>query len=446
VSVASGAGNDRAVWPSFVWSSLGIAIAAGFGLGGFLYVAETLGVRGGLWLPAAAQAHGHIQLFGWAGLMVLGIGLHFLPRLLGAPLSHPGRAQIILVLFLTGLILRSVTQPALALVAAGIPALVVRVGLTTSGLLELAAATLFVGLLGQTLRSSPSLRQRTGVWMVLPFFAVAFIAFWLALVVNLAGLAVAVLSGHVVIEVWIDRLEISLALYGFLIPVAVAMSVRTFPLYFRTPQVRLGVLRAGLVISLTGLGLRAFGELAERSVSLAVGQLLQAIALLSFAFGVGIFARRRPLPRQPVRLTTDAIQLHVITAWLWLLVTAVLLALSSFATMGVIRVTIPGDAERHLLGAGFITLLILGVGAHLLPGFARRPLRSRGLVWTTLALANVAAILRVGPLFLPADLPSNAIGRLFAAAGLAGVAALVLFAVNLLPQQRKLTGRINASL
>lgn len=138
-----------------------MAIAAGFGLGGFLFVAQSLGVPGDLWWLATAQAHGHIQLVGWAGLMVLGIGLHFLPRLVGVPLSHPNQARAVLVLFLTSLILRAAAQPPLALVPPGIPALMTRAGQAGSGFLELMAATLCVGTLGRTLRHRRNLRERT---------------------------------------------------------------------------------------------------------------------------------------------------------------------------------------------------------------------------------------------------------------------------------------------
>ena len=80
---------------------------------------------------------------------------------------------------------------------------------------------------------------------------------------------------------------------------------------------------------------------------------------------------------------------------------------------------------------GTVTPPILGVGAHLLPGFARRPLRGQRLVWLTLALGNAGALLRVGPLLLP-DAPSAAVaGGLSAAVGGAGLVAVVAFGVNL---------------
>src|SRR3954454_21212899 len=61
--------------PPFIWTATLLAIVGGFGLGGSLFLHQTA------WPVPAAQAHGHVQLFGWAGLLILGVGLHLLPRL-----------------------------------------------------------------------------------------------------------------------------------------------------------------------------------------------------------------------------------------------------------------------------------------------------------------------------------------------------------------------------
>src|SRR5437868_15244161 len=104
--------------PIFVWTDATLWIVAGYGLGGALFGA-LFGPRPGLWWPAAAQAHGHVQVFGWAGLMVLGVGLHFLPRLRGAALAVPALAPWVLALYGGGVALRAVAQP----LAAARPAL-----------------------------------------------------------------------------------------------------------------------------------------------------------------------------------------------------------------------------------------------------------------------------------------------------------------------------------
>ena len=76
-------GQDNDIWPPFVWTAVMLALTAGFGLGRMLFAAPVLGLPVGAWWPAAAQVHAHVQLFGWAGLMVLGVAFHFLPRLRG---------------------------------------------------------------------------------------------------------------------------------------------------------------------------------------------------------------------------------------------------------------------------------------------------------------------------------------------------------------------------
>lgn len=83
---------------------------------------------------------------------------------------------------------------------------------------------------------------------------------------------------------------------------------------------------------------------------------------------------------------------------------------------------------RHALGAGLVTLLILGMAPRLVPGFVGRPLHSARLVWATLGLGNGAALLRVAPLFLPS---SPVVLGLMGIAGVLGVAAVACLAWNL---------------
>ncbi len=130
------------------------------------------------------------------------------------------------------------------------------------------------------------------------------------------------------------------------------------------------------------------------------------------------------------RPLADPIQLHALSAYGWLLVAAALLVWAGLSGLGVLVASAPRDAEQHALGAGFVTLLILGVGAHLLPGFANRPLRSRKLIWLTLGLGHAAALLRVGPFLAAPLLPAGLVSAFLAAAGLAGVAAVAAFGVN----------------
>lgn len=423
--------RDPALWRPFVTVSLGIATLAGFGLGGALFFAAAADVELGLWWPAAAQAHGHAQLFGWAGLMVLGVGFHFLPRLLGAPLYRPAVARWVLGLLAGGIVLRALAQPAVALDERAWLQDAVRVGYAASGVAEVAGASLAVWLLATTMRAARAARKNSEVWAVVPFFAIAFTGLWGALAANALTIIRAAGRNEALLASSADRVSLLLAFYLFLIPVAVAMAARTFPLYFRTPPPAKKLLNSGLALLVAGTAARLIGDQMERGRVLAGGEIAVAGAFGCFVVGLGIFARRLPLPRRPVRPLTDPIQLHAISAFGWLLFVAILLTMRGSDRFDGPGWRTPLDAEWHALGAGFVTPLILGVGAHLLPGFARRPLRSAGLIWMTLLLANGAALLRIGPVLAGDRLDVTIARSLTGVAGLLGIAALIAFAFNL---------------
>ncbi len=421
-----------AIWPPYIRASLVLAGTAGFSLGAALFAASELGLPLGPWWPAAAQAHGHVQVFGWAGLMVLGVGLHFLPRLRGTTLERQERARYVLALLVAGLVTRALSQPLLALPGGAAAPLTValRACLIGSGVLELLGVSLALWLFTDLLRRGPPLRARAGLWPVLPFFLTAFAAYWLATALNLVGLIAAAQATGALAPDRIDRLINLIAFHGFLLPLSVAMSERTFPLFFRTPRPRLPLLRAGLALLLAGLIARVAGDLAGVERLAGLGELIMAAAIALFIYALGVFAPRRPLPRQPVRPFRDPIQLHAISAYLWLAAVAVALAANGAAAFGLAITPVPLDAERHLLGAGFVTMLILGVGAHLLSSFANRRPRSAALLWATLLLGNLTALLRVGPLVFPALFPDGGAIAL-PAAGITGLAALIIFSLNL---------------
>lgn len=337
-----------------------------------------------------------------------------------------------LALHASGLALRALAQSLLAVTGPSFaPDVILRVCVVGSGVLELVAVSLAVWLLAQTVRRGPPLQARKGLRPVLPFFLTSFGALWLALVVNLIGLLSMVEQGQTLVAEQADRLTLHLALYGFLVPVAIAMAERTFPLFLRTRLPNLDLLRGGLLLLAAGLILRLAADSTGLHGVGGLGKLETGVALLLFVLASGIFAPRRPLPRQPVRVLSDPIQWHVISAYVWLAASALLLLVQGFADVRGEVMLAEDDAERHLLGAGFVTLLILGAGAYLLPGFARRPLRSHALLWATLVLANLAVVLRTAPLLLQAVFSASTSAALLSVAGLCGLLAVLLFGFNI---------------
>src|SRR5450759_4152412 len=116
-------------------TALLMGAGGGFLLATVLTLSRAFSVPLGVWWEAVAQAHGHLQLYGWAGLFVLGVALYFLPRLRGTPLVGARLVPWLLGSMIVGLVLRAVSQPGLATNLGS----VWRVGLVSSGVLEMVA-------------------------------------------------------------------------------------------------------------------------------------------------------------------------------------------------------------------------------------------------------------------------------------------------------------------
>ena len=116
-------------------TALLMGAGGGFLLATVLTLSRAFSAPLGAWWDAVAQAHGHLQLYGWAGLFVLGVTLHFFPRLRGTPLAGARLVPWLLGSMIVSLVLHAVSQPGLSTNLGS----VWRVGLVSSGVLEMGA-------------------------------------------------------------------------------------------------------------------------------------------------------------------------------------------------------------------------------------------------------------------------------------------------------------------
>src|SRR5262249_7694768 len=158
--------------------------------------------------------HGHLQLYGWAGLFVLGVALHFLPRLRGTPLMGARLVPWLLGILTMSLVLRAISQPVLLIY----PANIWRIGLMSSGVFELVALVCTLSIMVLTALSGPRPTTRPAYWSVLPFFAGAFCSLGIASIVNLVNLVQTAHTSGLVPSTG-DTLNVTLGLFGFLVPV-----------------------------------------------------------------------------------------------------------------------------------------------------------------------------------------------------------------------------------
>jgi hypothetical protein len=244
-------------------SALIVGGAGGFALATVLTLTASLHVPQGLWWRALVQTHGFLQLYGWAGLFALGVGAYVLPRLRGAPLALTEALGWILGLHLASLILRFACQPLAALTPSGLP----RAGLVASGVLEVAAIGLIYVCALLTLRHGPALTQRPAFVKILPLFGIALLSLGAAAVVNLVNMARLAQSSSGIVPEPGDSLNVTLGLFGFLVPIALAMSAQMLPTYaglMSFPQKLLWTLTtlyaSGLLLYISGMIAGSFGQ------------------------------------------------------------------------------------------------------------------------------------------------------------------------------------------
>jgi uncharacterized protein involved in response to NO len=425
--------RDRFPSLPFIWWAIGLALTAGFGQGMLLLLHLAAGNSSGLWWVAAVQAHGHIQLFGWGGMFALGVGLYFLPRLRGCPAPAPSAVRTAAVLMGGGLAMRALAQPTVAALEPSAFRTMAGGLLILSGLLELAGAALAVGALVRAAGQGPPLASRTGLVAVLPFALTFFSSLIIALTINASALAFDARSTGLVPGA-ADWIIVQLGLVGMLVTISAAVSSRTLPLFLRLRVPPQRELYAVFAVYLAGFLLRSTFPL-DLPPALqflpAFGTIVLGMAFLGLLVVIDVPFRRtlrarsgQAWPDVPEYRASDSL---ILPAYIWLGVAGLLLILEGLSWWG-LTPSPPLDAERHALGVGLVTLLILGMAVRLIPGFSGRKLHSAGLVWATVWLGNAAVILRVVPLFLPS---SQMKLTLLGSAGLFGLAAVACLGWNL---------------
>ena len=95
---------------NYIWTALRFALFGGFAIVAHLTFVIGYDFNLGDGFVGLIQTHGHVQLVGWAGLFIMGMSLHFMPRLTGVAFSNPKLVRKVLWLMTAGLIVRSIGQ------------------------------------------------------------------------------------------------------------------------------------------------------------------------------------------------------------------------------------------------------------------------------------------------------------------------------------------------
>lgn len=411
-----------ATFPWYVGAALLVAVAGGFALALLLPLAAALQWDwGSRWRPLA-QAHGHLQIIGWLGLFITGMGFRLVPRFAGRPLRFPRVTTPTLILLLAGVLGRALAQPWLDLPG-------MRIDLTASAAAELIGALLFAAAIIATVlgvvRSLPS-----APLLILGALGMVGQALMGLLWLPLLSADFAVLPPDR------DAALLTIEFFAFVLPFVLGISLRALPTFFAQPAPS-GALTSILALTLAlGATLAAAGPLLP---GVAAGARVQAIGSLLVAAAVSVVIARCGVWREPVRLRAAARHLVLLirTAYAWLALSVLALvgtALQALAN-GTPTPAAQSDAIRHMLALGVFSTLLVGMAFLLLPWLAmrrQRPGAARREVWLLWTLLTGATGLRVSGALLEEQGAGSERYWPMALGGVLAISAITLFALIIL--------------
>jgi hypothetical protein len=341
--------------------------------------------------------HGHAQLVGFAGLLVMGIGHRILPRFRGAP--DPAARSVLLpfALVATGLLLRPLQA------VPGVPLrdalLLVSGAATLAGFFLYARTVLGILTTGDNAHRADELFLGTGA-----VFGVVG-AMW-----DLVALA-PVIGGGIAVDPQADRAAIVALLLGFVGAHVIGVSLRVSPAFIGAQPARDRDVLALAVVWTAGV--------VASTLDAAVGPLLllaAAVPLAAVIVPLGRGGAVRPLPphARVARLAFGG-------AYAWLIVGLALLVAASSGDTGPLA-----TAARHALALGFLTQIVFGVGSRLIPAFTGGAALPLSAVRAAILLINAATALRVGFEIVGPTTTPAAIA--LASSGPLALAALLVFA------------------
>ncbi len=372
------------------------------------------------------NAHGHAQIFGWVGLFVMGFAYQAFPRFKHAALACPGLAWTSLVLMLAGLVGRSIGEPlADAWTGADMVAVV-------AAWVEVVAVGLFVVVILATWRAA-------GKGLALyDYYILASLGWFLVQAVFEAVYLQATLAAAsreeliALVATWQAAMR-DTQIYGFALMMILGVSQRILHHFYELPTPSPRVSLAALAAINLGVVGEVLGLVLMRGVDHAWAGLwygsavAMTVAVAALLWDWRVFSRTGAADRSLKFLRAGYAWLLLSLAMLVLLpvyqsVLLPWLAPTSEATALGFSHAYYG-AIRHAITVGFISLMIVGVAARVVPTLNGVATHRLTALWGPFLLLNGGCTLRVvGQTltdFTPYAFPAAGVSGLLEVSGLA---------------------------
>jgi hypothetical protein len=364
------------------------------------------------------NAHGHAQIFGWVGLFVMGFAYQAFPRFKHTTLVCPWLAAMTLGAMVVGVVGRSITQP----LVASVPSLWSLA--VASSALEMAAIVIFTALILTTWRRSGKGLAFYDYYIVSAFFWFVVQAIYESVYLTATLFATGNELTHLV-ATWQAPLR-DVQIHGFALLIILGVSQRIFHHFYALPPPST---RRSLVM-LPLLNLAIMGEVAGLVLMRTAGRAWAGLwyaSVVMLAIGVVVLLKdwRIFSPAEDKDRSLKFLR----AAYVWLLISLAMLVALPFHQFGVLRAFAPESqaavsgfshafygATRHAITVGFVSLMIVGVAAKVVPNLNGISSKVLSSLWGPFVLINVGCATRVVGQTLT-DFTATA----FAFAGISGV-------------------------
>lgn len=389
--------GDRIYRPFFL-SGIAIALTLGATWGAYLLLRIAAAEKfTGVGLHEV-NAHGHAQIFGWVGLFVMGFAYQAFPRFKHTDLAWPRLAQGTGFLMLLGILVRSIGEPLVATQPwLHAPVLV-------AAWCEVAASATFAAILFATWRRSgkPLAFYDGYIIAALTWFVAQAVYDAIYLAATLAASEREALL--TLVARWQGPLR-EMQVHGFALLMILGVSQRLFHYFYGLPAPSERLSRRLLpVLNLAIIG-EVLGLMLMRSSGHAWAALwfgssiMFATSVVTLVLNWKIFSAPKESDRSLKFLRAAYIWLFVSLAMLLLLPAYQFLVLPTLAPTAI--ATQSGfshayyGAIRHAITVGFVSLMIVGVAAKVIPTLNGVDVRSLSSLWGPFMLLNLGCSLRV---------------------------------------------------
>ena len=419
LAVVQPASPGDTIYRRFFTAGIAVTLTAGAVWGALLLI--TIGLKGSFTAISIfdINAHGHAQIFGWVGLFVMGFAYQAFPRFKHTSLWNPRLAVLTFYLMLAGLILRVIGEPLHQFTT------MLWLGLLGT-VLELMAIGLFIVIFTETFRRSQKPLLAYDYYIGAAFFwffAQAVLDLFHLYMTTTASTKTALLQQ---VSTWQAPLR-DLQIHGFALTLILGVSQRFLHGIYGFPEIprrrSLGVLLpltaavAGealyfVLFRQTGQPLYA-GLMYACMVTIAV-----SVAVLTRSWWSHLWGRPAGVPEEIALDRADRSFRFIQAAYAWLALSLAMLLFVPFYN----RLTGQDfshafyGATRHAITVGFISMMILGVAAKVVPVLNGVDTRTLSQLWLPFILVNTGCFLRVSTQILTDMLPGA-----FSAIGLSGL-------------------------